>query len=96
MWKTQKTTTKVLELIHEFSKAVGYLKNKQQQQKTQNSIAFVYINNETEEKGVNPIYNCTKNHKIPRLKSNQRGKVSVFKTIEHSKYLHLSFFYRPF
>ena len=26
--------------------------------------------------GIDPIYSCTKNHKIPRNKSNQRGKKS--------------------
>ena len=32
------------------------------------SVAFLYTNNETEERGVNPIYNCTQKHKIPRDK----------------------------
>ena len=30
-----------------------------------------------EREGVDPIYNCTKNHKIPRNKPNQRGKGSI-------------------
>ena len=61
------STPKLLELIQEFSKVARYKIN------SQKSVAFLYTNNETEKKrneGVNPIYNCTKNHKIPRNKSN--------------------------
>ena len=44
----------------------------------QKSVAFLYTNNETEEReikeSVNPIYNCTQKHKIPRNKPNQEVK----------------------
>ena len=49
--------TKLLELISEFSKVVGYKIN------TQKSLAFLYANNEKIRKrnsGVNPIYPCNK------------------------------------
>ena len=42
---------KLLELINEFSKVVGYKIN------TQKSLAFLYTNNE---KSINPIYHCNK------------------------------------
>ena len=45
------TIRKLLELITEFSKVVGYKIN------TQKSLAFLYTNNE---KSINPIYHCNK------------------------------------
>ena len=58
------TTIKLLELINEFGKVVGYRIN------TQQCIAFLYTNNERPEKklGNNPIYHHAKNNKIPRNK----------------------------
>ena len=69
---------KLLELIQEFIKVSGYKIN------AQKSVAFLYNNNKTEKreiKGVNPIYNCTQNHKIPKNKPNQRGKESVVRNL---------------
>ena len=65
---------KQLELIHEFSKVTGYKINAQKR------VAFLYSNNKAAEREIkefDPIYNCTKNHKIPRNKSNQRGEKSI-------------------
>ena len=67
------STKNLLALIHEFSKVAGYKIN------AQKSVAFLYTNNEATERnqGINPIYSCTKKHKIPRNKSNQRGEKSI-------------------
>ena len=47
MWKTQKTPpTKLLELIEQFSNVAGYKIN------AQKSVAFLYTNNETEEREI--------------------------------------------
>ena len=71
-----KESTKILlEQIEEFGKVAGYNK----------FVTFLHTNNEAAEreiKEIDPIYNCTKNYKIPRNKSNQRGKRSVLRTIE--------------
>ena len=64
-------TKKLLELIHEFSQVAGYTIN------AEKSVAFLYTNNEKRNRGIHPIYNCTKNYKIPKDKSNQRGKKSL-------------------
>ena len=70
--KNPKDSTKKLpELIHEFSKVAGYKINMQK------SVAFLYNNIEATEREINPIYNCTKNHKIHRNKSNQRAEISI-------------------
>ena len=46
---------KLLELISEFSKVAGYKIN------TQESLAFLYTNNEKSERGINnPIHHCNK------------------------------------
>ena len=68
------STKKLLELIHEFSKVVGYKIN------VQKLVAFLHIDNEATEKDIKesiPNYNCPKKHKIPRNKSNQRGEKSI-------------------
>ena len=69
------TTPRLLELIQQFGSVTGYIIN------AQKSLTFLYTNNETEEReikeSVNPIYNCTQKHKIPRNKPNQRGKGSI-------------------
>ena len=64
------STPRLLELILQFGSVAGYKIN------AQKSVAFLYTNNETEERneGVNPIYNCTQKHRIPRNKPNPRGK----------------------
>ena len=69
-------TKSLLELMNEFSKIAGYTSN------IQKSVAFLYTNNEVAEsrkriQGIDPIYDCTENHKIYRNKPNQRGKRSV-------------------
>ena len=47
MWETQKTSPKyLLELIHEFSKVAGYKIN------VHKSVAFLYTNNEAEERDI--------------------------------------------
>ena len=63
----EKTT---LELMNKFSKVTGYKIN------IQKPVAFLYTINEVAEREIlkNPIYNCTKNNKIPRHKLDQRGK----------------------
>ena len=61
---------KLTELIHEFSKVAGY------KIKAQNSVAFLYTNNEVTEREIKesiPFTVAQKNHKVPRNKSNQRG-----------------------
>ena len=63
------STKSLLELMHEFSKVAAYKIN------VQKSIAFLYTNNEATERELKkPIPHCTKNHKIPRSKLNQRLK----------------------
>ena len=67
--------TRLLELIQQLGTIAGYKIN------AQKSMAFLYTNNETEEReikvSIHPIYNCTQKHKIPRNKPNQRGKGSI-------------------
>jgi len=46
MWKTQDSTPKLLELLQEFSNMEGYKIN------AQKSVAFLYTNNETEEREI--------------------------------------------
>ena len=46
MWKTQKTTSKLLELIQQFSNVAGYKIN------AQKSVAFLYTNNVTVEREI--------------------------------------------
>ena len=67
------STKKLLELIHEFSKVAGYKIN------AQKLVAFPHTNNEATERnqGIDPFYNCTKTHKIPRNKFKQRGEKSI-------------------
>ena len=47
------TTTELLELINEYSKAAGYKIN------TQNSLAFLYTNNETTEREIKETISFT-------------------------------------
>ena len=67
------STKSLLELIHEFSKFAGYKIN------IQKLVAFLYTNNEATVRQIKKLIprNCTKNHKIPRNKPNQRCKRSV-------------------
>ena len=60
-------TPKLLELIFEFSKVVGYKIN------TQKSVAFLYTNDELAERNQenNSIHNYIKKDKIPRKKPNK-------------------------
>ena len=65
---------KLLELIHEFSKATGYKIN------AQKLVAFLHTNNEATEREIKesiPFTIVSKNHKIPRNKHNQRGEKSI-------------------
>ena len=73
--KSERLHQKLLEPIHKFSKVSGNKIN------VQNSVALPYINNEAAEKETKeliPLKIVPKNHKIPRNKSNQRGKRPVF------------------
>ena len=57
------TTRKLLELINEYSKVVGYKIN------TQKSLAFLYTNNEETEREIketNTIHHCNEKNKILR------------------------------
>ena len=68
------STKKLLELIQEFSKIVGYKIN------AQKLVAFLYSNNEVTEREIKELIPFTvaqKTHKIPRNKSNQRGEKSI-------------------
>ena len=55
---------KLLELINEFNKAMGYKVN------AQKSLVFLYTNNEKSERVINdnPIHHCNKTNKISRNK----------------------------
>ena len=55
---------KLLELISEFSKFIGYKIN------TQKSLVFLYTNNEKSERnlGINPIHHYNKKNQISRNK----------------------------
>ena len=54
MWKAPKDSTlKLLELIQEFSKVAGYKIN------AQKSVAFLYTNNETEEREIKELIQFT-------------------------------------
>ena len=67
------STKKLLELIHELTKVAGYKIN------AKKSVAFLCTNNEATERnqGIYLIYSRTKDNKIPRNKSNQRGEKSI-------------------
>ena len=59
------TTKKLLALINEFGKVAGYKIN------TQNSITFLYPNNEMSEREIReiiPFYHCIKKNNMPRNK----------------------------
>ena len=60
MWKTQKTTPKLLEVIEQFSNEAGYKIN------AQKSVAFLYTNNETEEREIRESIPFTIAPKITR------------------------------
>ena len=69
------STKKLLEVIHEFSKVAGYKKSMYR-----NRLHFytpIMKQNRKRYQGIDPIYNSTKNHKIPKNTPNQRGKRSV-------------------
>ena len=66
------STKSLLELIHEFSKVAGYKVN------VEKSVhCYTPIMQQQKKKETDPIHNCTKKHKIPRNKPNQRCKRSV-------------------
>ena len=74
MENPKRSTKKLLELIHEFSKVAGYKIN------AQKPVAFLYTNNEATEREIKesiPFTVAQKKHKIPRNKSNQRGEKSI-------------------
>ena len=74
------SNVKLLNLINEFDKTVGYKVN------TQKSKAFSYTNNkisETEIRKKKTICCGNKKNKVPRNKSNQEGKRSVFKSTQY-------------
>ena len=74
MENQKESTPKLLELTQEFNNKAGYKIN------AQKSVAFLYNNNETEEREIKesiPFIVATKNHETPGNKPNQRGKESV-------------------
>ena len=71
-------TRKLLELIHESGRVVGYKTN------TQKSLAFLYTNNKRsgrEIKETIPIYHCIKKNKTPGNKPTYRGKRPVLQKL---------------
>ena len=69
------STQSLLDLIHEFSKVAGYKINVQNQLRS-----YTPIMEQQKDKETDPIHNCTKKHKIPRNKPNQRRKIWMLKT----------------
>ena len=67
------STPRLLELIQQFGSVAGYKIN------AQKSVAFLYANNETEEREIKESipFTIAPKHKIPRNKPNQRGKGSL-------------------
>ena len=66
---SEDATRKLLELLHEFSKAAGHKIN------TQQSLVFLYTNNERSERKLKEtIYHHIVKNKIPRNKSTQGSK----------------------
>ena len=68
------STPRLLELIQQFSSVAGYKIN------AQKSVAFLYTNNETEEREIKESILFTiapKSIGAPRNKPNQRGKGSI-------------------
>ena len=76
------STKKLLNLINEFGKTVGYKVN------TQKSKAFLYTNNETAETEIrkkNPISYSNQKNKVPRNKPNQGGKRPVLRKLHNTE-----------
>ena len=65
------STTKLVWLIHDFSKVAGCKVN------TQKSVACLYINNEQSEKEITAISFTIASKTIKHLGSNQEGKIIV-------------------
>ena len=79
--KPYRLQQKLLDLITEFGKRVGYKLN------TQKLKAFLYASNEISEikSGKNPIWYSNKKHKVPRNKPNERGERLVFRKLYYSE-----------
>ena len=76
------STKKILNLINEFGKTVGYKFH------IQKSKAFLYTNNETSETEVrekNPICYRNKKNEVPRNKPNQGGKRPVLRKLHNTE-----------
>ena len=74
------STKKLLGLISKFSKVAGYKTN------IQNSVAFLYANNELTEREIkNTILFIITSKKIPRNKSNQGCKRPVLGKLQDTK-----------
>ena len=76
------STKKLLDLLSEFGKTVGYKVN------TETSKAFLYANNEiseTEIRGKNLTYYSNKKNKVPRNKLNQGGKRPVLRKLHNTE-----------
>ena len=74
-------TGKLLKLINEFGKVAGYKMNAQQ------SLAFLYTNNEKSEREIKetlPFTPATKKNKIPRNKPTHRDKRPVCRKLQDS------------
>ena len=74
MENPKESTPKLLEVIEQFSNVAGYKIN------AQKSVAFLYTNNETEEREIResiPFTIALKTYKLSRNKLNQRDKGSI-------------------
>ena len=73
MENPKESTPKLLEVMEQFSNVAGYKIN------AEKSVAFLYTNNETEEREIRESIPFTTAPKIIRyLRINQRGKGSIF------------------
>ena len=75
------STKKLLDLINEFGKTVGYKVN------TQKSKAFLYTNNETAETEIRKKvpFDSNKKNKVPRNQPNQGGKRPVLRKLHNTE-----------
>ena len=76
------STKKLLNLINDFGKTVGYKVS------AQKSKAFLYINNETAETEIrkkNPIWSSNKKNKVPRIQPNQGGKRPILRKLDNTE-----------
>ena len=75
------STKKLLDLISEFGKTVGYKVN------IQKLKAFLYTSNKISETEIrkNPAYDSNKKNKVPRNKPNEGGKRPVLRKLHDTE-----------